>query len=79
MADPGSANVVEGCLQFHLGRAGDRAGHGSHEQVAQGIRLGLCVSSCWDCGKQGGEGGQGGEAASLDVSFFVVDLSSSEF
>jgi hypothetical protein len=37
------------------------------------------VSSCWDRGKQGGEGGQGGEAASHDVSFFVVDLSSSEF
>ena len=78
-ADPGGADVVEGCLQFHLGRAGDRAGHGPHEQVAQGIGLGLCVSSCRDRGKQGGEGGQGGEAASHDVSFFVVDLSSVDF
>ena len=78
-ADPAGADVVEGGLEFHLGRAWDRAGHCAHEQVAQGIRCSLCVGSGWDCGKQGGQGGQGGEAASHDVSFFVVDLSSADF
>ena len=83
-ADAAGADMVERGLQPELGRSGHGAGQGADEKVAYGVRRGVLAGGgggggCGEAGEHGGQGGQGGEAASHDVSSFVVDLSSAAF
>ena len=80
-ADAASSDMVERGLKPELGRSGDGAGQGADEKVAYGVRRGVLAGGGGGggCGEAGEHGGQGGEAASHDVSSFVVDLSSPAF
>jgi len=73
------ADVIERRLEPELWRTRDGPGEGAHQEIADRVGAGLraCSGRCGD--KAGGDGGQGGEAASHDVSPFVVDLSSAAF
>jgi hypothetical protein len=71
--------MIERRLEPELWRARDGPGEGAQQEIADRVGGGLRACSGRYGDKAGGDGGQGGEAASHDVSSFVVDLSSGDF